>query len=113
MKFAIKNIYVLFITFFLIALPAEVLHAGKFYSDIQSQPLNVTQNIEEGKSFELSQGQIKSRVEHQLLNYLLGNKIDKYLDFGPEDDTAKNSSQRLKIRVNKHKLLFIYHRQFD
>lgn len=113
MKFAIKNIYVLFTTFFLIGFPVEVLHAGKFYTNIQSQPLNVTQNIEEGKSFELSQGQIKSRVEHQLVNYLLGNRIDKYLDFGPEDDVAKNSRQRLKIRVNKHRLLFIYQRQFD
>lgn len=113
MKFAIKNIYVLFTTFFLILLPVELVHAGKFYSDVQNQSLNVTQNIEEGKSFELSQGQIKSRVEHQLVNYLLGNTIDKYLDFGPEDDTAKKSRQRLKIRVGKHKLLFIYQRQFE
>jgi|LGVE01.1.fsa_nt_gb hypothetical protein len=113
MKFAIKNIYVLFTILFLIVLPVGVLHAGKFYTDIQSQPLNVTQNIEEGKSFELSQGQIKSRVEHKLLNYLLGNTIDKYLDFGPDDDIAKKSSQRLKIRVDKHKLFFIYQRQFE
>jgi len=113
MKFAIKNIYVLFTTFFLIVLPVEKLYAGKFYSADQSQSVNVTQNIEEGKSFELSQGQVRSSVEHKLVNYLLGNTIDKYLDFGPEDDTAIKSSQRLKIRINKHRLLFIYQRQFE
>ncbi len=113
MKFANKNIYVLLTTFSLILLSAQVAHAGKFYPGVQNQPFNVTQNIEEGQSFELSQGQIKSRVEHKLLNYLLGNTIDKYLDFGPEDDTAKKSSQRLKIRIDKHKLFFIYRHQFE
>ncbi|MCK4865407.1 MAG: hypothetical protein KAT06_08230 [Gammaproteobacteria bacterium] len=83
MKFAIKNIYVLFIIFFLIVLPVGGLHADEFYSIAQSQLLNLTQNIEEGESFELSQGQIKSRIEHKLVNYLLGNTIDQYLNFDP------------------------------
>ncbi len=112
MKFANKNIYVLITTFSLTLLPAQVAHAGKFYPDVQSQAFNVTQNIEEGQSFELSEGQIRSRVEHKLVNYLLGNTIDQYLDFGADDDIAKKSSQRLKIRIDEHQLFLIYQRQF-
>lgn len=112
MKFAIKNIYILFATFFLIFLPVQTVYAGKYYSELQSQLFNVTQNIEEAQSFELSAGQIRSRVEHQLVNLLLGNTIDQYLDFGADDDIAKKSSQRLKIRIDEHQLFLIYQRQF-
>ena len=112
MKFAIRNLYALFAIFSLAIIPVQMTLAGKYYTRAQNQPFNLTQNIEEGQSFELSQGQIKSRIEHKLVNFLLGNAVDQYLDFGPDDDIAQKSSQRLKIRVDEHQLFFIYQRQF-
>lgn len=112
MKFAIKNIYILLILWSLFIFPVQAMHEGTFYPDAENQPFNVTQNREEGHLFELSKGQIRSRVEHQLVNLLLGKTIDQYLDFGAEDDVAKKSSQRFKIRVGEHKLFIIYQRQF-
>ena len=110
MKLA-KHIYLLYTVSFLLFIPVQLIKADEFYTafkTIKYQSNNLTQSNVKAHEFELSEGQVRSRVEHTLINYLLGKTVDQYIDFGAEDETAKKSTKQLKLRVNKHRLMLVY-----
>ena len=110
MKLA-NNIYLLFTVSFLFLLPVQLIKAEVFYSTYafeKYQPNNLAQSKTHSFDYELSEGQVKSRVEHSLINYLLGKTVDQYLDFGVDDETAKKSTKRIKLRLKRHRLMLLY-----
>lgn len=110
MKYAI-NIYLLFTVSFLLWLPAQLIKAEEFYATYsfeKYQPNNLAQSKTKSFDFELSEGQVRSRVEHSLINYLLGQTVDQYFDFGEYDEAARKSTKRLKLRLKRHRLMLLY-----
>lgn len=110
MKYAI-NIYLLFTASFLLLLPVQLINAEEFYTAYsfeKFQPDNLAQSKTNNFDFELSEGQVKSRVEHSLINYLLGRTVDQYLDFGADDEVARKSTKRIKLRLKRHRLMLLY-----
>ena len=110
MKYAI-NIYLLFTASLLFFLPVQLIKAEEFYTTYsfeKYQPNNLAQSKTNNFDFELSEGQVKSRVEHSLINYLLGQTVDQYLDFGADDTAARKSTKRIKLRLKRHRLMLLY-----
>lgn len=113
MKYAI-NIYLLLVAsflLFLLFLPVQLIKAEEFYTAYsfeKFQPDNLAQSKTNNFDFELSEGQVKSRVEHSLINYLLGRTVDQYLDFGADDEVARKSTKRIKLRLKRHRLMLLY-----
>ncbi len=93
----------------LMLVPLQLIKAGGFVTPEN----NMTQREEHMQQFELSKKQIRSRLEHQLVNYWLGRNIDQYLEFGDQDDIVKESSKRLKLRLNRHRLILQYKYYFE
>lgn len=93
----------------LMLLPFQLIKAESFVMPEH----NMAQREEHIQQFELSSRQIKSRLEHQLVNYWLGRNIDQYFEFGDYDDVAKKSSKRLKLRLNRHRLVLQYRYYFE
>lgn len=112
MKHAI-NIYLSFTVCVLFFLPAKMIKAEEFYASSRYQPYQVTQSHADEHEFELSSGQIRSRVEHKLINFILGQSVDQYLEFGADDDVAQKSSKQLKLRLNRHHLFLVYRLRFQ
>lgn len=110
MKYAI-NIYLFFTANLLFFLPVQMVKAEDYfnnYSFEKYQTSNLAQSKTNDFDFDLSEGQAKSRVEHSLINYLLGQTVDQYLDFGVDDEAASKSTSRLKLRLKRHRLMLIY-----
>lgn len=112
MKFA-KHIDLYIVAMGVLFSLGQFARADEFYAYTQHQRQQVTQSHVDAHEFELSAGQIRSRVEHKLVNYLLGKTVDQYLDFGAEDDVALKSSKQLKLRVNRHRLVLVYRLRFQ
>lgn len=112
MEFSNKNIYVLFAAISSLLLPAQLIQASEYGAGSIYTSHNLTQHHEDWRQFELSAGQARSRVRHTLVNYLLGQTVDQYLDFGADDNTDRRNSKRLKLRLNQHRAIFIYQYNF-
>lgn len=111
MKFNHNKIYALFVTMVLLVLSMEQVQAG-VNADLMFTPYNLTQRHENMREFELTAGQARRKIEHTLVNYLLGKTIDQYLDFGEDDTTSRKSFKRLKLRLNHHRAIFVYQYNF-
>ena len=112
MKFA-KHINLFIVAMSLFLSSSQVARADEFYSYTQFQRQQITQSHVDVREFELSEGQVRSRVEHKLVNYLLGKTVDQYFDFGADDDVAIRSSKKLKLRVNRHRLFLVFRIQLE
>lgn len=73
---------------------------------------NMVQNKANWQQLELSEGQTRSKVEHALVNYLLGHTIDQYLELGSNDESSKKSPKNLKLRLNEHHIVLVYQFNF-
>ena len=51
---------------------------------------------------------MRSNVENTLVNYLLGQTFDQYLDFGENDSSSRKNFKLLKLRLNHHRAIFTY-----
>lgn len=112
MKFSKNKLYVVFVALgSLLLLTQQSQAAGYSYGWINPSH-NLTQHHEDWRQFELTAGQARSRVNHTLVNYLLGKTVDQYLDFGAEDNTGRKSSKRLKLRLNHHRAMLVYQHSF-
>ena len=111
MNFIIHKIYTIFAAMFLTVWSIEQVQAG-VNTDLMFTPYNLTQRHENMREFELTAGQARSKIEHTLVNYLLGKTIDQYLDFGEDDTTSRKSFKRLKLRLNHHRAIFVYQYNF-
>lgn len=109
MNIANKCTQRLFFMLFIMLIPLQLIKAESFYMSEK----NMAQREENLQQFELSSSQIKSRLEHQLVNYWLGRHVDQYLEFGDDDVVAKKSSKRLRLRINRHRLLLFYQHNFE
>ncbi len=109
MNIANKNTHCFTILIFLMLLPLQLIQAEPLFSPGK----NLTQKEENWQQFELSSSQIRSRVEHRLINLLLGHTVDQYLDFAADDGVAKKSTKRLKLRLNEHHIVLLYQRSFE
>ena len=108
MNAASKTIYCLFFSAITSLLLINTGHAeGHFYVD-----QNLTQKEETVQQFELSSGQIRRRVEHKLINFILGRTVDQYIDLGIDDEAAIKSSKKLRLRVSNHHLILVYQYSF-
>jgi len=112
MEFSNKNISVLFAAISSLFFPVQPIQASEYGAGAIYTSQNLTQHHEDWRQFELSAGQARSRVRHTLVNYLLGQTVDQYLDFGTDDNTGRKSSKRLKLRVNQHYAIFVYQYNF-
>lgn len=108
---SINKIYVIFVAMVLLVLSMERAQAG-FNDDLIVSPYNLTQRHENVREFELTTGQARSKVEHTLVNYLLGQTIDQYFDFGVDDTTSRKSAKRFKLRLNHHRAILVYQHYF-
>lgn len=112
MKFSTKNRYVLFVALGSLLLPSLQAQATGYGDGVIHHPYNLTQRHEDARQFELTAGQARSRVQHTLVNYLLGRTVDQYLDFGADDNSSRKSSKRLKLRINHHRAILVYRHHF-
>lgn len=112
MKFSTKNMYVLFIALGYLLLPGQQAQATGYGYGVMHHPYNLTQYHEDERKFELTAGQARSRVQHTLVNYLLGRTVDQYLDFGIDDNSGRKSSKRLRLRLNHHRAILVYQYHF-
>lgn len=108
MNIANKNIFLFFISIYLLLLPLQLVQAESLFSPAK----NMTQDEANQQQLELSRGQIRSRVKHRFINYVLGRTVDQYLDFGVDDEVAQKSSKQFKLRLNEHRLLLVYQSRF-
>lgn len=104
MKFIKRNSFALFAALVLLSAVTQQVKARESY--------RLTQNHEDWRQFELTAGQARSRIEHTLVNYLLGKTVDQYLDFGADDTTSRKSTKRLKLRLNRHRAILVYQHHF-
>ena len=112
MNFA-RNIYLLFMWICLVFISIQFSKADALYPASNDQPYRLAQSDENDQKFQLTEGQIRSRIEHKLLNYFLGRTVDQYIDFGVDDDVAKKSTKHLKLRVSEHHLFLVYQLRFE
>ncbi|GMR16159.1 MAG: hypothetical protein BMS9Abin31_0470 [Gammaproteobacteria bacterium] len=93
----------------LMLMPLQLIKAESFVAPEN----NIAQREESSQQFQLTSRQIRSRLEHQLVNSWLGHNIDQYLEFGDDNAVATKSSKRLRLRVNRHRLVLQYKYYFD
>lgn len=111
MKFSENKRFILIAAIAFLLLSVEQVQASQsveFHYDYQ----NMSQRHEDVRQFELSAGQARSKVEHTLVNFLLGQTVDQYLEFGEEDITSRKNFKRLKLRLNNHRAIFVYQYTF-
>lgn len=111
MKCSNNKNYILFAAMVLLPLSIEQVQAGYDTASTHKYQ-DLTQRHEDMQQFELSARQARSKVEHTLVNYLLGQTIDQYLDFGVDDVTSRKSFKRLKLRLNRHRAILLYQHHF-
>ena len=111
MIFSIHKIYTVFAVIVLIVLSMEPAQAG-FNADLMFTPYNLMQRHEYMRDFELTARQARRKVEHTLVNYLLGQTVDQYLDFDEDDASSRKSIKRLKLHLNHHRATFVYQYNF-
>ena len=112
MKFSYNQIHIIFAATVLLLLPIKQVPASVYGANTTNFPQSLTQNHEDIRQFELSASQARSKVEHTLVNFLLGQTVDQYLDFGDDDVASRKNFRRLKLRLNNHRAIFIYQYNF-
>ena len=108
MKYAKIKVHTILLLGTGLILPLQITAAGFEYNGYETIANNMVQNKADWQQLELSEGQTRSKVEHALVNYLLGHTIDQYLELGSNDERSKKSSKKLKLRLNEHHAVLVY-----
>ena len=116
MKYANNKLQVLLMSMSLVFLPVNMTQAETAYPASALDPdfhqHNMVQNEANWQRLDMSEGQTRSKLRHTVVNYLLGRATDQYLDLGDNDEVAKKSSKRLKLRLRRHRMVLMYQYRF-